>query len=203
MFILSKVHLILSQIKLKIEKKRILRRISKSAILGGERYNFNKASQVLLSDGSTKEDIILGEYVTLFGTIQSQHGGKVIMGSYTRLGLGSIIRCVDNVVIGDYTAIADRVVVCDNGNHPIDPVFRRRMKEDALDGDLRLWKHSVHSPVIIGENVWIGEGARIHHGVHIGDNSIIAAGAIVTKDIPANCIAAGIPAKVIKQISCE
>lgn len=203
MSILSKFHLRLSKLKLKIEKKRSWRRISKSAILKGKRYNFNKACRILLSDGSTKGNIILGEYVTLYGTIQSQHCGKVIMGSYTRLGLGSIIRCVDNVVIGDYTAIADRVVVSDNGNHPIDPVFRRKMKEDALDGDMRLWKYSVHSQVVIGENVWIGEGARIHHGVHIGDNSIIAAGAIVTKDVPANCIAAGIPAKVIKQISCE
>lgn len=203
MSILSKVHLQLSKLKQKIEKERILQRIRKSATLTGKRYNLNKTCQVLLSDSSSKDDIILGEYVTLYGTIQSQHGGKVIMGSYTRLGLGSIIRSVEKVVIGDYTAIADRVVISDNGNHPIDPAFRRKMKEDALDGDMRLWKYSVHSQVVIGENVWIGEGARIHHGVHIGDNSIIAAGAIVTKDVPANCIAAGIPAKVIKQISCE
>lgn len=200
MSILSKVRLQLGQLKQKIEKRQILLRVSKSAILTGKRYNFNKACRILLSDGSDKEDILIGEYVTLFGTIQSQHGGKVQMGSYTRLGLGSIIRSVEKVVIGDYTAIADRVVISDNGNHPIDPDFRRKMKEDTLDGDMRLWKHSVHSPVVIGENVWIGEGARIHHGVHIGNNSIIAAGAIVTKDIPENCIAAGIPAKVIKLI---
>lgn len=157
-----------------------------------------REAQILLSAGSSPKDIVLGEYVTLFGSIQSQSGGKVKFGDYTRLGKGSIIRAVENVSIGSYTAIADNVVVSDNGNHPIDPVFRRKMKEDALDGDMRLWKHSEHAPVIIGENVWICEGARINRGVRIGDNAIIAAGAIVTKDVPANSIAAGIPAKVIK-----
>ncbi len=166
----------------------------------GKRYNIMPGSLILLSDGSVATDIELGEYVTLYGTLQSQHHGKIIMGNYTRLGKNSNIRCVNKVVIGDYTAIANNVVISDNGNHPIDPVFRRKMKEDALDGDMRLWKHSDHAPVIIGENVWVCEGARINRGVTIGDNAIIAAGAIVTKDIPANTIAAGIPAKVIRSI---
>lgn len=158
-----------------------------------------RESIILLSDGSSPKDIELGEYVTLYGTIQSQSGGKVRLGDYTRLGKGSIIRSLESVSVGSYTAIADNVVISDNGNHPIDPVFRRKMKEDALDGDMRLWKHSEHAPIIIGENVWICEGARINRGVHIGDNAIVAAGAIVTKDVPANSIVAGIPAKVIKR----
>lgn len=166
----------------------------------GKRYNIMAESLILLQDGSTPKDIRLGEYVTLYGTIQSQSGGKVSFGDYTRLGKGSIVRSVECVTVGAYTAIADNVVISDNGNHPIDPVFRRKMKEDALDGNMRLWKHSDHAPVTIGENVWVCEGARINRGVTIGDNSIIAAGAIVTHDIPANCIAAGIPAKVIKNI---
>lgn len=164
----------------------------------GIRYNIEPGSLILLSDGSTPGDIELGEYVTLYGTIQSQSGGKVKMGDFTRIGRGSIIRCLEKVTIGSYTAIADGVVISDNGNHPIDPVFRRKMKEDALDGDMRLWKHSDHAPIIIGENVWVCEGARINRGVTIGDNAIIAAGAIVTKDVPANSIVAGIPARVIK-----
>ena len=174
------------------------RRMATQATLRGKRYNFEPGSHIMLSASSTPKDIELGEFVTLYGTIQSQSGGQVVMGDYTRLGKGSIIRCVERVSVGSYTAIADNVVISDNGNHPIDPVFRRKMKEDALDGDMRLWKHSDHSPVIIGENVWVCEGARINRGVTIGDNAIIAAGAIVTKDVPANSIVAGIPAKVIK-----
>lgn len=164
----------------------------------GKRYNIMPESLILLSDGSSAKDIELGEFVTLYGTIQSQSGGRVHFGDYTRLGKGSVIRALDCVTVGSYTAIADNVVISDNGNHPVDPIFRRKMKEDALDGYMRLWKHSEHAPVIIGENVWVCEGARINRGVTVGDNAIIAAGAIVTKDVPANSIVAGIPAKVIK-----
>lgn len=164
----------------------------------GTRYNIMPESLIQLIDGSSARDIEFGDYVTLYGTIQSQSGGKVRLGDYTRLGKGSTIRALECVSIGSYTAIADNVVISDNGNHPIDPVFRRKMKEDALDGDMRLWKHSEHAPIVIGENVWICEGARINRGVCIGDNAIVAAGAIVTKDVPANTIVAGIPAKVIK-----
>jgi len=52
--------------------------------------------------------------------------------------------------------------------------------------------------IVIGNQVWIGSGARILKGVIIGDNAIIAAGSIVTRDIPANCMAAGIPARVVR-----
>ena len=57
--------------------------------------------------------------------------------------------------------------------------------------------------ILIKRNAWIGAGATILPGVTIGENSIIAAGAVVTKDVPANTIAGGIPAKVIKSISGE
>ena len=63
---------------------------------------------------------------------------------------------------------------------------------------MRKWKHSVSSPIIIGENVWIGSNVRICKGVTIGDNSVIAACSVVTKDVPANAIAAGNPAKIVK-----
>lgn len=56
------------------------------------------------------------------------------------------------------------------------------------------------SKVVIGNNVWIGSGANILGGVTIGDNSIIAAGALVNKDVPSNVIVGGVPAKVIKTL---
>ena len=58
-------------------------------------------------------------------------------------------------------------------------------------------------PVKIGNNVWIGAGVHIDCGVAIGDNSIIGAGSVITRDIPANVVAAGVPCRVIRQISGE
>lgn len=187
----------------KMQTKLRIRKFGRLVVYKGHRYNIMPEASVLFADGSYREDIELGEYVTLYGTLFSQSHGKIVMGDNTRLGKGSIIRSVEKVVVGSYTAIADNVVISDNGNHPIDPDFRRRMKLDTLGGDMRLWKHSEHAPVIIGENVWVGEHSRIQRGVTIGDNAIIAAGAIVTKDVPANSIVAGIPAKVIKYIDTE
>ena len=57
------------------------------------------------------------------------------------------------------------------------------------------------SPVIIGENVWIGSNATILPGVTIEDNSVVAAGAVVTKDVPKNTVVAGVPAKAVKKIN--
>ena len=56
------------------------------------------------------------------------------------------------------------------------------------------------APVVIGKNVWLGASVTVVPGVTIGDNAVIAAGAVVTKDVPANTIAAGVPAKVIREL---
>lgn len=70
-------------------------------------------------------------------------------------------------------------------NHPIDPANRRS---------------TVSTPIKICKNVWIGAAATILGGVTIGENSIVSAGAVVTKDVPANVIVGGVPAKIIKKI---
>lgn len=73
------------------------------------------------------------------------------------------------------------------GTHPISP----RLREAKLQYDL---------PVRIGRNVWVGAGAIILPGVTIGDNAVISAGCVVTKDVEANAIVAGVPGRVIRMI---
>ena len=58
----------------------------------------------------------------------------------------------------------------------------------------------IPAPIIVGKNVWIGSNSTILQGVSIGDGAIVAAGAVVTKDVPANSIVGGIPAKLIRYI---
>lgn len=175
-------------------------RFKKRSTMNGTLYIFRKSSIIILSDGSKKDNIILGNNVCIYGKLESQNGGKILLGDNTRLGVNSVIRSVNSVIIGSYTAISDGVIITDNNNHPIEPNFRRKMKLVSQDGDMRKWKHSDNAPIVIGENVWVGENSRIQKGVTIGDNSIIAANSVVTKSVPANCIVGGNPAKILKNI---
>lgn len=102
---------------------------------------------------------------------------------------GTVIHSRDSVIIGDNCMFGPGVVILDNDSHniSIDPVVRRTGK-------------IAESPVVIGNNVWIGMRSIIMKGVRIGDNSIIAAGSVVTKDVPSNQLFGGNPASFLKKL---
>lgn len=91
------------------------------------------------------------------------------------------------VVIGDGCQIGDMVCIYDSDFHELDPITRNRSA-------------GASKPVTIGNNVWLGSRVMVLKGVTIGDNSVVAAMSVVTRDIPANCVAAGMPAKVIRRL---
>ena len=108
-------------------------------------------------------------------------------GAFIKIGNGcgfsGVSIVADNeVIIGDHVAVGANSMIGDRDDHP-----------ERL--------HTTPNPVHIGNNVFIGMNCMIMKGVTIGDNSIIGAGSIVTKDIPANCIAVGSPCKVIRTIN--
>lgn len=111
-------------------------------------------------------------------------------GKNTKIGknvfINSCCRFQDNggIEIGDKTMIGPNVTIV-TVNHEINPEMRI---------------NAIPKPVKIGKNVWIGAGCTILPGVIIGENSIIGAGSVVTKDVPANIVVAGNPAKLIKKI---
>ncbi|OEE73123.1 sugar O-acetyltransferase [Vibrio genomosp. F6] len=92
-----------------------------------------------------------------------------------------------HIYIGDYVMIGPNVTIATAG-HPIDP-------------DLRMKVAQFNIPVTIGNNVWIGANAVILPGVSVGENTVIGAGSIVTKDIPANVVAVGNPCRVLREIN--
>lgn len=94
---------------------------------------------------------------------------------------GAKIYCYDKISIGDDVKIADEVIIRDSDNHEI------------LDSGEKT------APITIGNHVWIGMRATILKGVTIGDGAIIAAGAVVTKDVPPNTLWGGVPAKCLKE----
>ena len=183
----------------KRQYKKVLNHVKSSITHMGSVLEVLPNTHIILKRGSTKEDIIIHENVMLMGcTLFSAHHGKIEIGNYTKIGDGSAVLCVEGVTIGDYTAIATDVTIVDNNNHPLNPEYRQFMRTTPHGSDARAGIHSDHKPVIIGKNCWIGTNVRIQKGVTIGDNSIIAACSVVTKDVPANCIAAGNPAKIVK-----
>lgn len=123
------------------------------------------------------------------GAFSIYYGGDIILFKNSKLILGSgffnsniKIRCTDKIEIGHDVAISHDVTIMDSDAHAIlDDEYQKTL------------------PIKIGNHVWIGTRATILKGVTIGDGAIIAAGAVVTKDVPSCCIAAGVPAKVIRK----
>ncbi|MCP4158845.1 MAG: acyltransferase [Deltaproteobacteria bacterium] len=107
------------------------------------------------------------------------------IGDYSLICPGTRISAAQNITIGDSCMIASNVYITDSDWH------------DIYDRALPV---GTTRPVIIDDNVWVGDSAIICKGVSIGKNSIIGAGSVVTCDIPANVIAAGNPAKIVKEL---
>lgn len=112
--------------------------------------------------------------------------GDVEIGDYTRIGLHNTI--IGPVKIGSHVNLAQGITVT-------------ALNHNFSDADKRIDEQGVRTnPVTIEDDVWIGTNAVILPGITIGTHSVIAAGAVVTKDVPPHSLVAGVPAKVIKQI---
>jgi carbonic anhydrase/acetyltransferase-like protein (isoleucine patch superfamily) len=119
---------------------------------------------------------------------------ELIIGDRVSLNYRGVISVTRSVRIGDDTLIAGEVAIFDNTNHPVSPA--QRLAKGGLSA-------AEIGPVVIGRNVWIGLRCTIMRGVTIGDNSVVAAGAVVTKSVPPNTIVAGNPAVVIRSLAGE
>jgi acetyltransferase-like isoleucine patch superfamily enzyme len=102
------------------------------------------------------------------------------------------ITACNKIIIGNNLLTGTNIFITDNSHGTIDG--------DSLKMPPRLRPIVSKGPVIIGNNVWLGNNVCIMPGVTIGDGAVIGANAVVTHDIPAFCVAAGVPAKIIKQV---
>lgn len=196
---LRKVYSFIRNFRKNIKMHYVRKDIAEHCTLIGTSHGFRVNSCIILSTGSTKEDVVLHDHCEVFGTIKSYNHGKVVMNEWSKLGPNSIISCANHIEIGRDTAISFGVTVTDNNDHPTNPSDRRYMRHTPHRSEERSPKYAASAPIIIGENVLLGSGSRICKGVTIGDNAIIAANAVVTKDVPANAIAAGNPARIVKE----
>ena len=129
----------------------------------------------------------LGDYsvVESFSCINNAVG-DVIIGDHTRVGLHNTV--IGPVTIGSHVNLAQGITVT-------------ALNHNFAEKDLRIDEQGVSTnPVTIGNDIWIGANAVILPGVTIGDHSVVAAGAVVTKDVPPHTLVAGVPAKIIKEL---
>lgn len=153
--------------------------------------------------------------------LQGEELKGIKIGDYTSIGRHSVLGCwrrIDvqsvrpSIIIGDHCCLGEynQISACDKvsiGNGLLtgryvyigDNAHGSLSEAEALIPPVQRQLVS-KGPVVIGNNVWIGDKVSILAGVHIGDNVIVAANAVVTHDVPSNCMVAGVPAKIIKRI---
>lgn len=141
--------------------------------------------------------IELGDFVVLHGSSEIC-GAKVFdepilrIGSHSHLGNNLLIMVAKRIEIGTHCLIANDVTIADNDGHPLDPEKRLQYLPPEPEACRE---------VVIGDNVWIGKGSIVLKGVTIGNGAIVAAGSVVTRDVPAYTVVAGNPARVVKHLA--
>ena len=148
-------------------------------------------------------NIVIGDHCRIYGTLESQSDGKIQIGDHTCIYRHTIVGSVNAITIGRCVVISNHVHIYDNNNHPTSPQIRHQMCMEGFDGDAWKWHHAQAAPIVIEDDVWIGEYAAIMKGVTIGKGAIVAAHAVVTRDVPAYTIVAGNPARVVKELSSD
>jgi maltose O-acetyltransferase len=128
----------------------------------------------------------VGEGTVIRPPFHCDYGFQTQIGARTFANFGLVALDVARITIGDDVQIGPNVQLL-TATHPVEPEPRRAKWESAR-------------AITIGNNVWLGGGAIICPGVTIGDNTVVGAGAVVVRDLPANVVAVGNPAKVIRTL---
>lgn len=155
-------------------------------------YDYNHTRP---TEGEKREKMLkemfaeIGEGCYLEPPFHANWGGKFVhFGRYVYGNFNLTLVDDSHIYVGDYTMFGPNVTITTAG-HPILPQLRI--------GDV----YQYNMPVHIGKNCWLGAGVTVMPGVTIGDNTVIGAGSVVTKDIPANVVAVGTPCRVLREIS--
>ncbi|MBM7635309.1 sugar O-acetyltransferase [Streptococcus saliviloxodontae] len=129
----------------------------------------------------------MGEDVFFEPNFRCEFGSNISIGNHFYANFDCVMLDGGGIEIGDHVLFGPRVGIY-TSNHAIDPIERANGA-------------CYSKPVTIGSHVWIGGGVQINQGVTIGDNVVIGSGSVVTKDIPSNSIAAGVPCRIIRPIT--
>jgi acetyltransferase-like isoleucine patch superfamily enzyme len=145
--------------------------------------------------------VVIGKHCSCYAGCSFSIGvnGRCTIGDFTLLN-GALVMAEEMIEIGSYCLISWNVGIADSDFHPLDPA-QRMVDAQAIAPffkDRPPRPKLKTAPVKISDNVWIGMNATILKGVTIGENSVVAAGSVVTKSVPPNTVVAGNPAIVVK-----
>jgi maltose O-acetyltransferase len=152
------------------------------------RYNVTGAEDAAERTAILRELLgAVGERVTIKPPLAMDYGYQTTIGAGTYVNSGAVILDVGRVTIGADVQIGPNVQLL-TPTHPLDAALRRSGAEAA-------------EPITIGDNVWLGGGVIVCPGVTIGRDTVVGAGAVVTRDLPPGVLAVGNPARVIRQLT--
>jgi len=175
--------------------------VSMHGLVIGENVSVSSAPYIFKHRGSS---IVLEDNVRMHGNLFNNPvcgSHKMVLATYSSsaqiiIGEGSAISCATiaaykRVTIGENVFIGAGAQIMDTDFHPITVELRKNRNQIKDAGS---------APITIGDNVWIGAEAMVLKGVTIGKGAVVAARAVVTKDVPENTLVAGMPAKIIREI---
>jgi maltose O-acetyltransferase len=128
----------------------------------------------------------VGADVTVRAPLYCDYGTHIAIGARTFVNFGLVALDVAPITIGSDCQIGPNVQLL-TPIHPLDPDLRRDKWEQA-------------SPIVLGDNVWLGGGAIVLPGVTVGPDTVVGAGAVVSRDLPAGVVAVGVPARVVREL---
>jgi maltose O-acetyltransferase len=155
-----------------------------------ERYNTTRHDERELRERLLRELLgEVGEGVVVRPPFRCDYGSHISLGAGTFVNYGCVLLDVAPITVGANCQLATNVQLL-TPTHPIDPEPRRSGWEAA-------------EPIALADNVWLGGGAIVCPGVTIGENTVVGAGAVVTRDLPAGVVAVGSPARVLREIDAR
>ena len=167
----------------------------------GQGVRLGLRARLLTPDGERRARI--GDNAVIRGVIRCEGDGRCEIGSEAYIGDQVIVSVRTNVEIGEGTLLAHGVQLFDNDTHPIDPAERRAHFRSILKLGPRRDFAIGARPVRIGRDCWLGFGAAVMKGATVGDEAVVAAGAVVTSDVRARTIVAGNPAREVRSLDRE
>lgn len=138
---------------------------------------------VIITGGSIKCGRLLLRCKTIPVEVGAGPSGSLVLGERVFMNTGATVVANHNIILGDDCRLGDLVAIFDSDHHPLEPSRPTRI-----------------APVRLGVNVWVGRSATILPGVTIGDHAVVAAGSVVTEDVAARTVVAGVPARPVRTL---